>query len=311
MPHRRQAAAPAASSSHHCRRQRPEPASRAARHEPQRRQRRIRTGRARPVRLVREYRLPGRRERRLSAPAQDVDAAGQANHLRKPMPCTKRRLQPFGEEHPPPGQPAHGRRNRLCRPPHASRDLLRAVGHAEPGTEEPNRVGHLAERSWIERDHLRPDRTRRRQLPARHRTHRAQILGHDQVRRELGDQIGIDRIQGATLAKRGAHRLVDLEARQLRRIDPRRRDHRQADDLNRPPTLFRYSYQRGEQAQLRDDLCRARKKGTDPHRPDDTPGPLPLMHTRAKRPGLRVPAGRAFSRTRRGRWAELRTSCID
>ena len=65
--------------------------------------------------------------------------------------------------------------------------------------------------------------------------------------------------------RRRAHNLVDLDARQLRRIDACRSHHRQADDLRRPPTLLRHADERIDQTQLGDDLGRTRQERADPH----------------------------------------------
>ncbi len=75
----------------------------------------------------------------------------------------------------------------------------------------------------------------------------------------------VDAVQRRAVAKRLAHCLVDLEARERRRIDPRRRDDRLADDLGRPAALVRHTDERVDQAELRDDLGRTRQQRADAH----------------------------------------------
>jgi hypothetical protein len=52
------------------------------------------------------------------------------------------------------------------------------------------------------------------------------------------DQVGVDRVERAALDEGRAHRVVDLAARQRRRVDPRRRDDRLAGELRRPAAFI-------------------------------------------------------------------------
>ena len=67
------------------------------------------------------------------------------------------------------------------------------------------------------------------------------------------------------------HDLVDLQARQARRIKPRSRHHRPTHHLGRPTTLLRHPDERIDQTELRNDLGRTRQERTDPHQPDSSP----------------------------------------
>ena len=81
----------------------------------------------------------------------------------------------------------------------SSRRSRRHGPDTESNRERPHRLHHVAERPWIERQHLHVDRARRRQLAARHGAHRAQILGDDQIRAQSLEQVGVDRVQRATV----------------------------------------------------------------------------------------------------------------
>ena len=74
-------------------------------------------------------------------------------------------------------------------------DLIAAVDDAESRGETSDRLGDVGERSRIEREHLRRDRTRGRQLAAGDGADGTEVLGHDQIGRERVDQVGVDGVE--------------------------------------------------------------------------------------------------------------------
>ena len=148
---------------------------------------------------------------------------------------------------------------------HPSGDPI-SLGHGVESLGEPSdRRGNLVERARVERQHIRPHGARVSQLRTRHRANGTQILGHDQVGIEPGDQIGIDGVERPTLHERRTDRGVDLDARETRRVDPGCRHDRFPDDLWRPPTLLRDTDERIDQAQLGDDLGCAGQQRANTH----------------------------------------------
>ena len=217
------------------------------------------------LRLERQRLGPARRAGRLPGATQDVVAAGELDHLGKPMSGTERRVDPLGEEDASLRQPPDGSCRLLDRVEHPSRELLAAPGDAEPRCEGPNGSRHLVQRARIERQDLRVDRTRRFELTARDRADRAQVLRHDQVRAQLVDQRRVDQVQGTAVADRRADRLVDLQARQARRVDPRGGHDPLSDDPARPATLLRDTHERIDQPQIGDHFRCTGKERTDAH----------------------------------------------
>ena len=99
---------------------------------------------------------------------------------------------------------------------HQMRELPRTVRQTWSGPRVV-RLGNLAERPRINRQHLCPNRARRcGSLLDTAQTGRD--LPHDQIPRKLGDQISVHRVQRSSVSQGHSHDLVDLEAGQARRI---------------------------------------------------------------------------------------------
>jgi hypothetical protein len=145
--------------------------------------------------------LPCRRPRRLTGRSEHVDTARELDHLRKPMTGRERRLEPFGEENAPPRQAADCRGRRIDRRPHLGDDLLAAVDVTEGIREDVHGLRYLRQRARIERERRCADGAGVRELDARHRADRAQVLRHDQVRCEPLDQVCVDRVQRCSFAQ--------------------------------------------------------------------------------------------------------------
>jgi hypothetical protein len=207
-----------------------------------------------------DHLAPRRGIRRLTGPAEDVDPARALDHLRQPVPGTERRVDPLGEEHPAARQVPHGRRGGFDRLPHVRDDLLAARSHAKPRCQDAHGLAHLAKRSRIEREHLRPHGTRGGELAARDGAHGAEILGDDQVGSELGNQVGVDAVQGPAVPHRFADHLADLQARERRGIEPRDGHDRLAGHLGRPAALLRDPDERIDEPEVRDHLRRTRQQ---------------------------------------------------
>ena len=160
------------------------------------------------VGCLRDHLVPRHRVGGPSRAAEHVRAARAVDHLRQPVAGAERRVDPLGEEHPATRQALHRARRELDRRPHLRHDRLPALGPAEPRREDANGPGDLVKRPRIEREHLRTDRARRRELTARDGADRAEILRHDQIGRERLDQIGVDGVERGAVRERVAHRLA-------------------------------------------------------------------------------------------------------
>ena len=230
-----------------------------------RRARRPRRHRTRTARS-RRARARGRRPR----PTSSGRTAGR---LCRGCPCRRRARSSPGSQCPAQkGGSIHSAKNTRRRvSPRTASAAASIVSHIRATSSSPrsrraelhrkraNRVGHVRQRSWVERDHVRAHRARRGQFAARDGADCAEILGHDQIRRERLDLGGVDGVEGAAVSDGVAHSAVDLEARQQRRVDPGSRHDRLSDDLGRPAALLGDTDERVDQPELRDDLRRARQ----------------------------------------------------
>ena len=250
------------------------------------------------LRLERERLGPARRAGRLPGAAEDVrrrrrarsSRGANARHRTAGRSTRRRRCAAAAgpRRRPPPA--------RSCRAS-ASASSRAALGDAETRSESPNGVGHVVQRARIERQDLRADRAGRFELAARDRADRAQVLRHDQVRAQRIDQAGVDHVQRAAVSDRRANRLVDLEARQARRVDPRRGHDRLPDDPARPATLLGDTHERVDQTEIGDHLRCTGKERTDAHcdstldrRDGCNAEPLRDVRLRARRPKPPRPA---------------------
>jgi hypothetical protein len=150
----------------------------------------------------------------------------------------------------------------------AGDEVQRGVAHAR-GLGQRADVAHgLAEGGGIERD----DPRGRGQLggdPAHvsrgHRAHRAQILRHDQVGLELGQQVLVQHVDRLAALRALAHRGVDLGGAQARRQHVAG-DLRQALDRGRVVALVRDADHVVAEAQREEQLGGVRDQADDAHR---------------------------------------------
>ena len=133
------------------------------------------------------------------------------------MAADVRRVEPFQREHARPVRALHGVAHAV--------EPVRALGH-EPlaglrhlgGGRKRAHVGeHLADRRRIEGEHLRLGQDLLREcahLLVRHRAHLAHLLGHDEVRLELVQQLGVELVDRLAAPGPLAHLAVDLGGRE-------------------------------------------------------------------------------------------------
>ena len=181
-------------------------------------------------------------------------------------------IEPLGEEDPPRRQTAHRIRRLLDqRAIRSASDRPRRPRRA--AQQPPNRATSRLLRGSGEALPPPPDThpTARHSIPHRRR----RDLGDDQVEVELGDQLGIDGIQRASIDKRRPDGGVDLRARQARRVDPRCSHDRLPDDLRRPSALLGDTDDRVDQAELGDDLGRAGEQRASARSSSTRPRALP------------------------------------
>ena len=206
---------------------------------------------------------PARPERGLSRLPEHVLAAGDCDHLGHPVTGGVRGLEPLGDEDAPPGGAGDEARHLLDRLSQLADHGLAAPGHAEPGGERRHALRDPVYRPRVERDHLRAERRDASKLAARDRADLAEVLRDDHVRRERPDQLLVDRVERAALGDGRPHRLVDLEARERARVDPRRRHDRQIEHGVGPVAFLRAPDEAAGEPEVGDDLGRAREKGAD------------------------------------------------
>jgi hypothetical protein len=145
---------------------------------------------------------------------------------------------------------------------HLADDPATRVRHAEALGQQRDRAGHLVERAGVERDDLGANRARCREVAARDGAHGAKVLGDQDVRPQLVDQLGVDGVERPPVGDRLAHDPVDLGAGQ-RRVDARGGHARLVTDLVRPAALLGYRDERVGEPEVGDDLGRAREQRAD------------------------------------------------
>jgi hypothetical protein len=227
------------------------------------RSRRARRRRVRAAARAPSSKRSGTKERR---PSQDVAAAGEGDHLRDPVTGGIRRVEPLGDEDRPRRCFADALLNACDCPLHLGVDGAASGGHAEKVGERDDALFDLGERVRVEGNNLGVGGAELINGAAGDRANRAEVLGQDEVGLECLEQLTVDRVQRAPVTDRCAHGVVDLEARQPRRIDARGRHDGQPSDFERPVALLGDGDQRLDEAERRDDLGRTREQGADAHR---------------------------------------------
>ncbi|HET8894507.1 MAG TPA: hypothetical protein VFM96_10465 [Gaiellaceae bacterium] len=217
------------------------------------------------LRLLAEDGLPRGREGVLARLAEDVRAARGVHHLRKPVTRSVWRIHPFRNEHARPLQSRDSFAHRVDLLARLLCDGDAALAHAQPIGQRDHALDDVVEAARIHREHLGADRTRGREVAARHRAHLAEILRDHEIRLELVHQLCVDRIDRMALRRRRADDRVDLGSGETRYVDPRARDQRLGGGLGWPVAILRDTDERIEQAELGDHVGRARQQGDDPH----------------------------------------------
>ena len=100
-------------------------------------------------------------------------------------------------------------------------------GHPQARGQEQDAARDLVERVRVEGERLDAERAEGA-VAARNGADLAQILGHDEVGRELRDQVGVDGIEGAPVGERIADGRVDRRAGEVFCVDSCRCDDRKA-----------------------------------------------------------------------------------
>jgi hypothetical protein len=168
----------------------------------------------------------------------DVLAAGGRHELRRPVAGEAGRIEPLDADDTPP----HGGAGKRREPrPHPGHERIGLGLAAERAAGPADVAVHAVERPAREADDLgRPleDGGEPSRLAVGDGADLAQLLGHDDVRRELGEAPGVHGDDRPPRLARRAHRRVDRAARE-RRGDRRRRDRRDAGDGGGPVALVR------------------------------------------------------------------------
>ena len=213
-------------------------------------------------------RLPGacrarpRRRRARSSPA--------ASARRRTAARSTRRRTPGG------GAPATSAATSRDRRQHLRGELVAPGRDTQPRREHANRLGHLAERAGIEREHLgrRPGTPTRARRSRPRRPHRGPGSRSDPARAPRSARRRPCRASGRRAPRRAPPRRS--RGSTARRVDARRGHDRLADHLRRPAAFLRHADERVDQPEVGDDLGRARKERADPHAADDSlDKPLP------------------------------------
>ncbi len=171
--------------------------------------------------------------------SEDFAATGDLHHLGDPVAGGVRWLEPLGDEHRSRRRaghaPADGRDLRL----HLGDDGASSCRYAEQVSERENALFDLGECARVEGDDLGVRCAQLTEVVGGDGADRAEVLGQDQVGLERLEQVAVDRVQGASVADRFAHRLVDLEAGQAGRVDARGGDDREVVNVGWPVALLR------------------------------------------------------------------------
>lgn len=194
-------------------------------------------------------------------------AARDLDLLRHPVPGRPHRVQPLDGRHPRPRSSGHRLPHRV-QPGGEPGDVV--VGRdAERVADHADAVEHLRDRRGLQAEHARArvhGAHRVRHPPVGHRAHLAQVLRQHQVRREVGEQRGVQPIQRGAVVARGRG---DLPAGPVGG-DRARRHHRHGRDLGRPVALVRPADEVGGPAERRDDVGGRGKQRDDAHRAQRT-----------------------------------------
>jgi hypothetical protein len=174
------------------------------------------------------------------------------------VPRGERRVEPLDDGDRRTLAVDHRREHRLDRALDVVNQVGAALGHAEREREVDDARLDLGDPVRVERHDLGVDRAQGAHLAARDGAHLAEVLRHDHVRPELGEQRFVDGVERAAAGERGADGFVDLAARERRGVHARRRHHREAAHDGRPVALGRDADDPVGQPQPGDDLGRAR-----------------------------------------------------
>jgi hypothetical protein len=141
---------------------------------------------------------PGQRLGSAARPGRDRLAARRGHQVGDPVPGRERRIHPLDDRDPRAGTARDPRRH-VGQPPAEARDQpLGAVGRPGPFADREDRVQHVLERVWVERQHVgaAPQVVQRlRHVPRGQRAHPAQVLRQDEVRAQPGERVGVQRVQ--------------------------------------------------------------------------------------------------------------------
>src|SRR5256886_15394016 len=97
------------------------------------------------------------------------------------------------------------------------------------------------------------------------RAHVANVLGHDEVRIEAMDRVGVDLVEGASISCRERHEVVDLRPASADQVEGRPGDDPQRRSLWRGIALMRDGDQLIAQAERKNRFGRAWQELDDPH----------------------------------------------
>jgi hypothetical protein len=192
-------------------------------------------------------------------------AAGPLDHVRDPVPCTPRRVDPLEHEHPPRigvgAEPVDARQRHALLDgghpgPQAIDEQVGSGIDARGPAHVPDADHHVVERARVERHDLSPTAEPAEGLvdvAGRHGADARQVLGDDQVGLDLGDARLVEPLQRRLTRGRGAGRVIDLAKREVPGESARGDDRLQL-RLGRVVALERASLQLVAQAEGVDDL---------------------------------------------------------
>ena len=196
-----------------------------------------------------------------SPPAAEIDVGD-------PVAGGVRRVEPLEHER-------RHRRAAADRLPHGIQPAVQAGDELAPPLRLAGGIGHIGDRRdhlveslWLERDDVRRAADSgqcRLHVAGRHRAHPAQVLGQQQLGRDLGDRLVVEAIQPAVRGL-GSHPRVDVARRQPGRL-ARTDDDALVAGCRRRVALIGHAEEAVVEAEGEHDLRGRRQERHDPHRP--------------------------------------------
>ena len=177
-----------------------------------------------------DHLVPGETPRSFTTGGEHGVSTRGFDHVRHPVAAAEWRVRPLERERARPVMLRDGAAHDVdaCAQlvDHGTSTLLRVRGLTDHG----DAFDHLVQRRRVERDHFRMTAEHFQRFfhrPGRHRTHLTEILRQDEIRLDVADALGVERIDRLAVGNARAHRVVDLlRAQRLVSVQRGTRHHR-------------------------------------------------------------------------------------